>query len=97
MGMLPNAAVEVQYYLSYLEITFEVICRGLNGLGGRDNGYLTTFSSQCYMLADVILEWSGGGIFCLSFSWSGVKQISWRGVKKGVPSENNGAVTSLSI
>ena len=29
--------------------------------------------------------------------WSGVKQISWMGVKKGVPSENNGAVTSLAM
>ena len=38
-------------------------CTGLNGLGFRENEYFTLFSCQCYMLADVILEWSDGGIF----------------------------------
>ena len=50
------------------------------------------------MLADVILEWSGGGIFCPSSrsgGWSGTEQISWSGVRKRVPSEKHGAYPSL--
>ena len=41
------------------------------------------------MLADVILEWSGGGIVCPppflgAEGWRGAEHISWSGLVKGV-------------
>ena len=52
-------------------------------MGVRDIRYFTTFSYQCFMLADEILEWSSGGIFPLPFldPSVGVEQNMFLGVE----------------